>query len=174
MLDINEVKQMKLPELQDFAAKIGVPKYRYMKKGELQELIIKSFVNKGETHENAEKTEPQTVIQAESKQAKPVTAKRRAQDHTESQDEHVENPATPHKPLSDGQLKALRAQREGAWRNKNANNNNSKPKPRNHRLKFPRNRIFKKTRPQDITKHLRLVPHLKKPIIFPPTTNSKA
>ena len=84
MLDINEVKQMKLPELQDFAAKIGVPKYRYMKKGELQELIIKSFVNKGETHENAEKTEPQAVIQAESKQAKPVTAKRRAQDHTES------------------------------------------------------------------------------------------
>ena len=160
MLDINEVKQMKLPELQDFAAKIGVPKYRYMKKGELQELIIKSFVNKGETHENAEKTEPQAVIQAESKQAKPVTAKRRAQDHsgplpqtaaTESQDEHVENPAAPHKPLSDGQLK-----------------------PRNHRLKFPRNRIFKKTSPQDITKHLRLVPHLKKPIIFPPTTNSKA
>ncbi len=125
MLDINEVKQMKLPELQDFAAKIGVPKYRYMKKGELQELIIKSFVNKGETHENAEKTEPQTVIQAESKQAKPVTAKRRAQDHsgplpqtaaTESQDEHVENPAVPHKPLSDGQLKALRAQQEIARR----------------------------------------------------------
>ena len=116
MLDINEVKQMKLPELQDFAAKIGVPKYRYMKKGELQELIIKSFVNKGETHENAEKTEPQAVIQAESKQAKPVTAKRRAQDHTESQDEHVENPAAPHKPLSDGQLKALRAQQEIARR----------------------------------------------------------
>lgn len=112
---------MKLPELQDFAAKIGVPKYRYMKKGELQELIIKSFVSKGETKEDTGKAE----TTAESKQAKPVTAKRRAKDQSErlpqaaapeSPSDHEEMPADAHKQLSDGQLKALRAQQEIARR----------------------------------------------------------
>lgn len=43
MLDIEEVKKMKLPQLQEVAAQMGIPRYRYMKKGELQELIAKSF-----------------------------------------------------------------------------------------------------------------------------------
>ncbi|MDD4820927.1 MAG: transcription termination factor Rho [Flavobacteriales bacterium] len=144
MLDINEVIEMKLPELQEFAASVGIPKYRTMKKNELRELIIKSFAKsndapapvsndqtpapepkkRGRRPKNAKMPEVlpeqnvETNIAPEPKSQEQILPERRKNIQKIS----VEQPnATPTenaapKQLSQGQLMALRAQQEIARR----------------------------------------------------------
>ena len=101
MLDTEQVKKMKLPELQEFAAKMGIPRYRYMKKGELQQLLLKSFAS-----DNAAAAETAPVSSdtpaAQPKEPAAAPASERA---------GGEKP-----PMTEGQLKALKAQQEMARR----------------------------------------------------------
>lgn len=126
MLDIEEVKSMKLPELQDFAAKVGIPRYRYMKKGELQQLIIKSFAGSPVTDaKNADDTDNQADEGQSAGRESDSTTKqvrkgaRSGEDRRgrASENSDAENPAGETKPpLTEGQLKALKAQQEVARR----------------------------------------------------------
>ena len=126
MLDIEEVKSMKLPELQDFAAKVGIPRYRYMKKGELQQLIIKSFAGSPVTDaKNADDTDNQVdegqnagrKSDSTTKQVRKGARSNEDRRGRASENSDAENPAGETKPpLTEGQLKALKAQQEVARR----------------------------------------------------------
>lgn len=127
MLDIEEVKKMKLPELQDFAAKIGIPRYRYMKKGELQDLIIKSFVSTPAAGEK-KSDDPQRLVERKDMARKNNPEDRKADDgrpvvedsgRRRQKPEATASDGRPGEtktPLTEGQLKALKAQQEVARR----------------------------------------------------------
>ena len=124
MLDIEEVKKMKLPELQDFAAKVGIPRYRYMKKGELQQLILKSFASSpvADTKEvlGSATDENRDIARGDNPAVQPAEKERRS---ARERKERGREGATPENsdgeskpPLTEGQLKALKAQQEVARR----------------------------------------------------------
>lgn len=124
MLDIEEVKKMKLPELQDFAAKVGIPRYRYMKKGELQQLILKSFASSpvagtkevlgSATDENRDIARGDNpAVQPAEKERHPAR-ERKERGREGAAPENSDSESKP--PLTEGQLKALKAQQEVARR----------------------------------------------------------
>lgn len=123
MLDIEEVKRMKLPELQDFAAKVGIPRYRYMKKGELQQLIIKSFAGSSAS-ETKDSDKPGNVGQnVASENVFTAPQLQKTGRASKEREERVGENPIPGKPaeeakppLTEGQLKALKAQQEVARR----------------------------------------------------------
>ena len=94
MLDTEQVKKMKLPELQEFAAKMGIPRYRYMKKGERQQLLLKSFASDNAA---AAETAPASSDTPAAQPKEPAAA-------PASERAGGEKP-----PMTEGQLKALKA-----------------------------------------------------------------
>ena len=119
---------MKLPELQDFAAKIGIPRYRYMKKGELQELIIKSFVSTPVSDEKKSVgpdvfTDGSNTARKENSPSRKTNEGKRPVESKERKEPAKGELLSPGEaageakpPLTEGQLKALRAQQEVARR----------------------------------------------------------
>ena len=137
MLDIEEVKKMKLPQLQEVAAQMGIPRYRYMKKGELQELIAKSFaaprpeprpektpdISRGDIDAGQVRSKAAEQVQKDNGEGEPA-GKRERKDPKARPDRRNEKvsstaepaPQGPKPPLTEGQIKALRAQQEVARR----------------------------------------------------------
>lgn len=134
MFSIDEISQMKLPELQEMAATLSIPKYRAMKKNELRDLLIKTLAPEGEKKEGLEKEEPASPM----KDPDVPKPRRGRPPKVKVSDEEVENPATKTekkvdvspevkedlpkeqvetpRPMSEGQMRALRAQQEIARR----------------------------------------------------------
>ena len=141
MFNIDEILQMKLPELQEMAAQLSIPKYRAMKKNELRELLYKTFApgqempTQQETDEEKQEEEllatPVKGRRGRPPKAKPAVEEKAVED-TPSVDKKVEEEnitpvaATPvepkqeetpsPRPMSEGQIRALRAQQEIARR----------------------------------------------------------
>ena len=134
MFSIDEISQMKLPELQEMAATLSIPKYRAMKKNELRDLLIKTLAPEGEKKEGLEKEEPASPM----KDPDVPKPRRGRPPKVKVSDEELENPATKTekkvdvspevkedlpkeqvetpRPMSEGQMRALRAQQEIARR----------------------------------------------------------
>ena len=71
MWTTEEIEKMKLPQLQEVAAKMEIPRYRYLKKGELQQHILQALRAQTEAPENPP-AEPQTPQAPQDTAAQPA------------------------------------------------------------------------------------------------------
>ncbi len=127
MWTIEEIEKMKLPQLQEVAAKMEIPRYRYLKKGELQQLITQSLnASTPETAKSpsAEQKTPQAPQENPAQNALPETKantrilrpRRNRIVRTEETAQTSPSAQEQKPPMSEGQIKALRAQQEMARR----------------------------------------------------------
>ncbi|MBQ5815164.1 MAG: transcription termination factor Rho [Flavobacteriales bacterium] len=144
MFNIDEILKMKLPELQEMAAQLSIPKYRAMKKNELRELLYKTFapgqeIPAGKEAEEEKADEEPVATHAKGRRGRPPKAKPAVEEKTpedtpsvdkeetvieeekpvkadvvEAEPKQEEKPAQ--RPMSEGQIRALRAQQEIARR----------------------------------------------------------
>ena len=142
MFNIDEILRMKLPELQEMAAQLSIPKYRAMKKNELRELLYKTFAPgqempaSQETEEDKQVEEP-VVNPVKGRRGRPPKIRPAAVEEKAVEDtsyvdkkgeeektapvetvsvEPKQDEAPSQRPMSEGQIRALRAQQEIARR----------------------------------------------------------
>lgn len=126
MWTTEEIEKMKLPQLQEVAAKMEIPRYRYLKKGELQQHILQALRAQAEAPENPP-AEPQTPQAPQDTAAQPAHPEKKANGRVlrprRNRIVHAEETPQPESttqeqkpPMSEGQIKALRAQQEMARR----------------------------------------------------------
>ncbi|MBR4401949.1 MAG: transcription termination factor Rho [Flavobacteriales bacterium] len=143
MFNIDEILKMKLPELQEMAAQLSIPKYRAMKKNELRELLYKTFapgqeIPAGKEAEEEKADEEPAIAPVKGRRGRPPKAKPAVEEETvkdtpavdkeaaveeektvqeeavKAEPKQEEKPAQ--RPMSEGQIRALRAQQEIARR----------------------------------------------------------
>ncbi len=127
MWTIEEIEKMKLPQLQEVAAKMEIPRYRYLKKGELQQLITQSLNASApeptegspagqQTHPVSQENPAQNTLPEKKANGRVLRPRRNRMVRAEETPQPESTTQEQKPPMSEGQIKALRAQQEMARR----------------------------------------------------------